>query len=476
MLVCTRRRPRDEGTIESPGGLRGETVWEGNVALDTPHNCRNLVLYEVYVRNHGPSGTFADVEADLSRIRSMGVDVVWFMPIHPIGKRERKGSLGSPYSIADYRALNPEYGTMHDWQSLMTRAHELGLKVMIDVVYNHSAHDSVLVRDHPDWFHQDERGIPVTTVPAWSDVIDLAHPHPDLSAYLIESLQYWAEQGVDGFRCDVASLLPQVFWTEARCEVAKVKEHVLWLAESVHAAFVAERRSAGLSGLSDSELYSAFDMTYDYDIWPIWQAAVRGDVPVSRYVEMLRFQDCIYPSNYVKLRCVENHDNSRIMAFAPSKRQALAWTAFAAFNKGAFLIYAGQESGVARTPSLFETDKIAWRDYSLQPFLTALSELKKDPAQVEGQFVLVAAEPAIQATWYSGRGGLYGVFNVSASEQAVDVALPDGTYRDLLGGEALDVRSGRMALPSSAAIVRYEHETAPAPLFSVLLDYQRSIQ
>jgi glycosidase len=446
------------------------------VALDTPHHCRNLVLYEVYVRNHGPNGTFTDVEADLPRIRSMGVDVVWFMPIHPIGKRERKGRLGSPYSIADYRAVNPEYGTMRDWRSLVARAHDLGLEVMIDVVYNHTAHDSVLVRDHPDWFHQDEQGIPVTTVPAWSDVIDLVHPNAGLSAYLIESLQYWAEQGVDGFRCDVASLLPRAFWTEARRKVAKVKDDVLWLAESVHAAFVAERRAAGLSGLSDGELNSAFDMTYDYDIWPIWQAAVRGDAPVSRYLEMLRFQDCIYPTNYVKLRCVENHDNPRIMALARSECQALAWTAFAAFNKGAFLIYAGQESGVERTPSLFETDKIAWKDYPLQPFLTTLTGLKKDPAQKEGQFVLVAAEPAIQAAWHSGRGGLYGVFNVSASEQAVDVALPDGEYEDLLGGGALDVRGGRVALPFSAAIVRYEHEAVPPPLFSVLLDYERVIQ
>ena len=122
------------------------------MAQDTPKHFRNLVLYEVYVRNHGPNGTFADVEADLVRIQSMGVDVVWFVPIHPIGKLNKKGSLGCPYAIADYRAVNPEYGTKADFVRLIERAHALGLKVMIDVVYNHTAHDSVLVREHPDWF------------------------------------------------------------------------------------------------------------------------------------------------------------------------------------------------------------------------------------------------------------------------------------------------------------------------------------
>ena len=134
------------------------------MAFDTPNSYRNLVIYEVYVRNHGPNGSFADVEADLPRLRDMGVDVVWFMPIHPIGQLNKKGSLGCPYSIADYRAVNPEYGTKADFAHLIEAAHALGLKVMIDVVYNHTAHDSVLVGDHPNWYHQDASGKPVTTL------------------------------------------------------------------------------------------------------------------------------------------------------------------------------------------------------------------------------------------------------------------------------------------------------------------------
>ena len=184
------------------------------MADDTPFHYRNMVIYQVYVRNHGPNGTFADVEADLERIRDMGVDVVYFMPIHPIGMLNKKGGLGCPYSIQDYEEVNPEYGTKDDFKSLIDHAHELGMKVMIDVVYNHTAHDSRLVAEHPEWFHQDEQGRPVTTVPDWSDVIDLKFEDPALPAYLISVLTDWARLGVDGFRCDVASLLPLDFWQQ----------------------------------------------------------------------------------------------------------------------------------------------------------------------------------------------------------------------------------------------------------------------
>ena len=441
------------------------------MAQDTPRTYQNLVLYEIYVRNHGPHGTFADVEADLPRIQSMGVDVIWFMPIHPIGQQNKKGSLGCPYSIADYRGVNPEYGTREELARLIQTAHALGLKVMIDVVYNHTAHDSVLVREHPEWFHQDAAGTPVTTVPEWSDVIDLKHPHPGLTAYLIETLQGWAEFGVDGFRCDVASLLPLEFWLEAREAVARVKPGVIWLAESVHARFVEYRRRTHLSGLSDGELYRAFDLTYVYDIWAMLQAAFKGVVPPSRYLELLRLQDAIYPANYVKLRYVENHDQPRIMGYIPDRDQALAWTAFEAFNKGAFLIYAGQESGAAHAPSLFDVDKISWGEYELQPFLSTLAQLKKDPAQRQGEFTVLAGEPAIQAAWNAPNSGLYGIFNVTGEHGAVSVELPDGVYTDALSGKDIPVTQGRVGLPAAAFILRTGALPHLPLLPSVLMDY-----
>ena len=441
------------------------------MASDTPSSYRNLVIYEIYVRNHGANGTFLDVEKDLPRLHTLGVDILWFMPIHPIGVLNKKGSLGCPYSVRDYREVNPEYGTKEDFNRLIQQAHERGMKVMIDVVYNHTAHDSILVKEHPEYFHQDDNGNPITTVPEWSDVIDLKHPNRDLANYLIQTLQGWVELGVDGFRCDVASLVPQEFWVEARKKVSKTKPGVIWLAESVHASFVGVRRVNGLTGLSDSELYAAFDLTYDYDIWPIWQLAVQGKVPVRRYIEMLRYQECIYPQTYVKMRFVENHDQARIMRLAPSRPQAIAWTAFEAFNKGPFLIYGGQESATKHTPSLFDIDKVDWGDYSLQPFLTRLAKLKKDPAQVEGKFVVVQADPAIQAVWeYPGKN-LYGIFNTSGKSGYIMVSLPDGTYRDILNEGQVSVRGGKMLLPEAAAIIRYANEILLRPAYSELLDY-----
>ncbi len=443
------------------------------MAIHTPLSYRSLVIYEIYPRNHSPQGNFAGVEADLDRIRSLGVDVLWFMPIHPIGVVARKGRLGSPYSISDYRAVNPEYGTLEDFRRLVEKAHALGLKVMIDVVYNHTAHDSVLVRDHPDWFHQDANGHPFATIPDWSDIIDLRHPHPDLQEYLIESLLYWVQQGVDGFRCDVASVVPLEFWLAARARVAAVQPDTIWLAESVHAGFVEARRAAGLTAWSDGEVFSAFDLTYVYDIHPIWQMAVQGLTPVARYLELLRFEDAIYPANYVKLRCVENHDQARIQALAPTPDLALAWTAFEAFNKGAFLIYGGQESAAKHTPTLFDYDPVQWNDYPLQGFLTRLAQIKKRIAVQEGRFTILAAEPAVQAAWFHPGGSLLGVFNLSASGGEATVLAADGDYEDLISGEIVSVRGGRLPVPRTACILRCD---LPGPLrqfYAPLLDYYK---
>lgn len=444
------------------------------MASNTPSTYRNLVIYEIYVRNHGANGTFQDVETDLPRLHTLGVDILWFMPIHPIGIKNKKGNMGCPYSVRDYRAVNPEYGTQEDFLHLIQQAHEYGMKVMIDVVYHHTAHDSVLAHEHPEYFRQDDDSHPITKVPEWSDVIDLKHPNKELGEYLIKILQDWVTMGVDGFRCDVASLVPLEFWLKARKAVAKKKRGVIWLAESVHACFVGDRRAQGLTGLSDSELYAAFDLTYDYDIWPIWQLVVQGKLPVRRYIEMLRYQDSIYPQNYVKMRCVENHDQARIMRLAPSRSQGMAWTAFQAFNKGPFLIYAGQESGTKHTPSLFEIDKVDWSDYGLQPFLTRLVKLKKDPAMVNGRFVVIQADPAIQAVWEHPEKSLYGIFNTSGKNGYIMSSLPDGTYRNILNDGQVTVRNRKILLPESCAIVRYGEKIQLRPAYSELLDYSFS--
>ena len=421
-------------------------------------NLNNLILYEVYVRNHGTNGTFSDVTKDLARIHSLGVDVIWLMPIHPIGKKNKKGSLGCPYSIQDYRKVNPEYGTLEDFQNLVNQAHQLGMKVMIDVVYNHTSHDSTLVHEHPEFFHQDNQGKPITTVPAWSDVIDLKHPNPQLTEYLIGSLIYWVRLGVDGFRCDVASVLPISFWLEAKAQVEAINPDIIWLAESVHTAWVIERREMGLTAHSDAELYQAFDLTYDYDIWTVWQAVVRGQMPVIRYLEMVEYQKGIFPHGFIKMRCVENHDNLRIMALAKDETSAKSWTAFEAFNQGAFLLYAGQESGTKQTPSLFDIDKIDWGDYRLQNWLTQLLEIKKSEIFSHSSIKFLSADPMIQAAYQHQGQTLYGVFNINSTSEPADCQLPDGLYTDIISKESINVSNHCIYLEGRSAVIFDKNE------------------
>lgn len=442
------------------------------MAQSTPKYYKSLSVYEVYVRNHGPNGNFKDIESDLDRIKGLGIDIIWFMPVHPIGELNRKGTLGCPYSIKNYRDINPEYGTMDDFKRLIDKAHLTGLKVMIDVVFNHTAHDSVLASEHPDWFHTDSNNNPVSTVANWSDVADLKYPNPDLEKYLIDTLLFWVKLGIDGFRCDVASLIPIQFWKNARYEVEKINPDIIWLAESVDARWIPQRRGEGFKTNSDSELYQMFDITYDYDIWAIWQAAAKGKVPVSMYTDMLHFQESIYPENYVKLRCVENHDRERIMSLAATENQALAWTVFQLFNKGMALIYAGQESSATNTPSLFDKDTIEWDEYGLTGFIKRLLTLKKDPVQINGKFKLYNSESGIQAAWLNRDAFLYGIFNIEGIETDLPVNLTDGKYKDALTDKHIIVKDGKINMPTNVFILTGNQSIKNIPYRSVLLDIE----
>ena len=207
------------------------------MAVDTEKTLRNQVLYSIYVRNYSEAGTFAAVQADLDRIKALGTDIIWLLPIHPTGEKHRKGTLGSPYAIRDYRAVNPEFGTLDDFRHLVDAIHDRGMKCIIDVVYNHTSPDSWLAEHHPEWFFHKPDGSLGNRFGDWWDVADLDYSHKELWEYQIETLKYWARL-VDGFRCDVAPLVPLEFWKRAREEVAAVRPGCFWLCESVERGFV----------------------------------------------------------------------------------------------------------------------------------------------------------------------------------------------------------------------------------------------
>lgn len=420
------------------------------MAKDTRLNLRNEIIYCIYVRNHTPEGTFAAIIPDLQRIRGLGADIIWFMPIHPIGETKRKGVEGSPYAIKDYRAVNPAYGTMDDFKELAAAIHDLGMKVMIDVVYNHTSPDSRLVEQHSGWFYRRPNGEMGNKVGEWYDIVDLDYSHSDLWDYQIETLKQWASI-VDGFRCDVASLVPLDFWVRARKEVAEVKEGVVWLAESVHPSFLRMNRDRGNVGHSDSELYEAFDITYDYDVHDFQQAYFWGEISLKNYLDVLLFQDGIYPVNYVKLRFLENHDHPRIRSKIDDIGRLRNWTAFAYFQKGTLLLFGGQETATDHLPDLFEKDPIAWAsEEDLTPLLQRLQRFKREASVREGSYDLKAASGAETVIGYYRHGNerLTGIFCLDGKAAKVAVDLPDSVYRNLLDDQEYRVREGMMETQS----------------------------
>ena len=259
------------------------------MAINTDLMLRHQVIYSVFVRGHTKEGTFRALEGDLDRLKGLGADILWLMPIHPIGEEGRKGTMGSPYAIRDYRAVNPDMGTVEDLRHLVDAIHDRGMKCIIDVVYNHTSPDSVLAQTHPEFFLRDAAGKPTRKVADWWDIVDLDYTNRDLWRYQIDTLKQWAAI-VDGFRCDVASAVPLDFWRQARDEVETVRHGCIWLAESVHGAHVLAMRKSGAYCATDTELQTVFDMTYDYDIWPCYEGVLTGKTSLREYADLLNYQ------------------------------------------------------------------------------------------------------------------------------------------------------------------------------------------
>lgn len=432
------------------------------MAKNTDKAYRNQIIYSVFVRNYSPEGTFEGVRRDLERIKSLGTDIVWLLPIHPIGETARKGSLGSPYAIRDYRAVNPEYGSLEDFQRLVDGIHALGMKCIIDVVYNHTSPDSWLAVHHPEWFYHRADGSFGNRIGDWWDIIDLDYTQPGLWDYQIETLKYWAGM-VDGFRCDVAPLIPLDFWLRARSEVEQVRPGCFWLAESVEPIFIQEGRAHGLGVQSDSEMFQAFDACYDYDIFPIYHGCLEGKLPLERYVQAVNQQEVIYPHNYIKLRCLENHDQARAAFAIPEEAALVNWTAFLYFQKGITLLYAGQEAGCTHLPSLFDRDVIDWsagRD--LSPMLKQLAALKKNPLLTDSRFQAQALpRDILYAAHQKGECQLVGVFSLRGSASLVSVDAPDGRYINLIDNSPVEVLRGKLSCNGKPIIFEAPNSVHP---------------
>ena len=427
------------------------------MADGTDLELRNQVMYSVFVRNHTEEGTFRALERDLDRIRDLGVDILWLMPVCPIGAQARKGSRGSPYAIRDYRTVNPELGSPDDFRKLVDAVHAHGMRCIIDIVYNHTSPDSVLAASHPEWFYHRPDGSLGNRIGEWTDIVDLDYSRRELWDYQIETLKQWASL-VDGFRCDVAPLVPLDFWLEARKQVEKIRPGCLWLSESVEPEFILWNRANGIGCLSDSELYRAFDMTYDYDIFGTFQKYLKGEVSLTAYADAVNRQESVYPDNYVKLRFLENHDRDRIASLVPDPAALVNWTAFLYFQKGITLLYGGQEYACTGRPDLFERDPFP-RDTGtdLTPLMRDLYRIRKDPLFRDSSYEVRAEAEDILVAQHSRNGRrMLGVFCVGGRPGKVRTGLSDGTYENLIGSNPVEVRDGKVYADNAPIILEAE--------------------
>ncbi|HHW79940.1 MAG TPA: alpha-amylase [Acholeplasmataceae bacterium] len=407
------------------------------MALNTNINLRNLSVYQVFTRQHSQTQDFKGIIKDLDRIKAMGFDIIYLLPFHPIGKVARKGNVGSPYSIINYYEIDPLHGNLDDFINLKNEISKRNMKLMIDIVFNHTSRDSDLLKNNPELFYKNDKGEFANRIGDWSDITDLDFTNKEVWDYLINVLKYWSKY-VDGFRCDVAPLVPLTFWEKAKNEVSKVNNNLIWLTESVEPGFIKYIRDMGYDAFSDSEMYQVFDVCYDYDIFKAMDDYLYNKKPLSNWLYHLNLQETIYPKNYVKLRSFENHDQDRIAHKASSEKQVIHLTAMQFFIKGMPMVYAGQEHLIKKRPDLFENDLIKWNnDKSIEQLITKLNEIKKAPIMSAGIYNLEDDENAIFSYTYKDTY-LLGLFNLD-NKSEIKTNLKDGTYINLLNNKEVIV-------------------------------------
>ncbi|MFU8792858.1 MAG: alpha-amylase family glycosyl hydrolase [Acholeplasmataceae bacterium] len=427
------------------------------MAHHTDIHLRSKIIYQIFPRQHTQSGDFLGVIHDLDRIKSLGVDMIYLLPIHPIGQLKRKGTAGSPYSIVDYYAIHPDLGTLDDFKMLIDKAHEKGLKVMIDIVFNHTSRDSVLTKQRPEWFYKDKNGLFANRVGDWSDITDINFENHDVWPYFIDVLSYWAPL-VDGFRCDVAPLLPLGFWAKARAQLDVSYPNLIWLTESVHPGFIKHLRQMDYDAHTDSEMYQVFDLCYDYDIHDYMLAYLDNPKHLNRWLEEIERQDMVYPKNYVKLRSFENHDQVRLRSKTRDDHHFKQMLSLMFFIKGTPMIYAGQEHQATHAPSLFEVDLITWdKERSVEPLIRKLSSIKKDPLFVHGHFNMHHKDHCAMMSYHDQTASIIGIFNLEHLK-SLSVPLKDGRYINLVNDQVVTIKNQSIDLNEAPIIIKTTKE------------------
>lgn len=334
---------------------------------------QNAVIYEVNVRQFSEKGDLNTVTQNLKRLKRLGVDVLWMMPLHPIGELNRKGGLGSYYSVKDYRAIDGSYGTNDDFKVLVRTAHELGMKVIIDWVANHTAWDHEWIQQHPDWYVKNERG-EIQTQYDWTDVAKLNYENPELRNAMTDEMRYWINQfNIDGFRCDVAFLVPQNFWESNRSKLEEIKP-LFMLAEM--------EWNADITPTPNSYFERAFDASYGWNFMGVTQDMAKKKKTLNDFRKEMTENYEKFPRKMLKLFFITNHDENSWNGTVTEK-YGDDWKLYSALcytlPQSLPLIYTGEEAGLNRRLQFFEKDPVTaieWKDTSRYEWYKNLAELK----------------------------------------------------------------------------------------------------
>jgi glycosidase len=393
----------------------------------------NANIYEVNIRQNTPEGTFNAFAEDIPRLQEMGVKILWLMPIHPIGEKNRKGTLGSYYSIVDYTEVNPEFGTKEDFRNLVQKAHDHDMKVLLDWVANHTAWDAVWTETNPEFYETDEDGNFFPPVDDWEDVIQLDVENPEMQEQMIRAMEYWVrEYDVDGYRADVAYMVPTDFWINARERLDEIKP-VFMLAEA-----------------EEPELHSAFDMSYAWDYAQTIRDIGAGEADLGDLDRALSRNFDRFSRSDFRMFFTTNHDENS-WAGSDTDLYGDNFENFAVLSAtvwGMPLVYNGQESGLDKQLEFFEKDEIEWNGYKYEDFYRTLLNLNTEN----------------RALWNGEKGGSYlknstdrddvifsykrvtdddRVFVIlNFSDEDVDFSFDagnQGTWRDVFTGEDVDI-------------------------------------
>lgn len=414
------------------------------VEITHPEWSKNATIYEVNVRQYSKAGTFKAVENDLPRIKNLGIDIIWLMPIHPIGEKNRKGNLGSYYSVKDFRGINPEFGNMQDFKNLVNKIHSMGMYVIIDWVGNHSAWNNSLAVQHPNWYTKTREGnFQPTPWYDWDDVIDFDYNNPDLRKYMTESLKFWVkETNIDGYRADTAGFIPVDFWNEARKELEEIKPVFM----------LAEWESRDL-------LKNAFDMEYSWSLFEKMKDATTREKGISNLVEYLAHDVNTFPKNAYRMTFVENHDMNSWNGtpqknFGDGLQTAMV---FAAVVNGMPLVYNGQEAGLDCSLKFFEKDEIVWKESPYFVLYQKLFKLKHENqalwnGKYGGEMIRVVndqQDKIISIFREKNKDAIMTIFNFSPRTVEVNLETKyyQGKYKELFTGKNFTIKDKTVLNP-----------------------------